>query len=424
MPTDKDKKEFDGEIEQEQLEVRLIKPGSRYTHDIFDENYNLILEAHTPITDAILKHLEITNIKYLYYDPSQSRENKQNGETDSGLNCNKGLINNELKEETVEHTKNLLENIRDLYKSSSGNSVSKGLVDQSRSLVDNILSQVENNNDGIFDVVTKLKSLDDYYYHHSANVSMLSAILASRLDYKAEIKSAMGVGGLFHDIGYLSISKELLYKAKLNDEEFDLIKYHTHVGYKLIENNPYFQDIEKRVLLLHHERADGNGYPFGFDMDHYQNKIPREIRLAGLVDVYISLTLAKPGEKSLSSRDALRNMLNMTFANYKKEYHFLPADFRDFIRALGFIVNKGNFFMGRGDLVRLNTGEIGIIDEMNKLYPMNPKIIILKNPQMEKLKRPVKVDMMKIFQNYVANVYERTAVAEHSDKTPDTTGSA
>jgi HD-GYP domain-containing protein (c-di-GMP phosphodiesterase class II) len=382
MPSDKDKKEFDNEIGQVQMEVRLIKPGARYAYDVFDENYNLILEAHTPISDTILRHLEVTNIKLLYYDPSQSKKIEKNGETDSGLNCNKGVINNELMGEAVEHTRNLLENVRDMYKSSPGATVSKGMVEQSRSLVDKILTQIENNNDGIFDVITKLKNLDDYYYHHSANVSMMCGILASRLDFKPEIKSAMGVGGLFHDIGFSSVSKEILHKAELNDQEFDMIKGHTHVGYKFIEKNPYLHDIEKRVLLLHHERADGEGYPYGFDMEHYQNQIPREIRLAGLVDVYISLILAKPGEKALASREALRTMLNMTFADYKKEYHFLPADFRDFIRALGFIVNKGNFLMGRGDLVRLNTGEIGIIDEMNKLYPMNPKIVILKNAQM------------------------------------------
>ncbi len=424
MTSDKDKKGLSGEIGQVQLEVRLIKPGDRYAYDVYDENYNLILEAHTPISDAILKHLLSTNVQQLYYDPSQSKKTEKTCGTDSGLNCNKGVIDDELRGEAVEHTRNLLENVRDMYKTSPGSSVSKGMIEQSRGLVDKILKQIENNNDGIFDVVSKLKDLDDYYYHHSANVSMLCAILASRLDFKGEVKSAMGVGGLFHDIGFSSVSKDILQKAVLNDEEFDVIKGHTHVGYKFIEKNPHLHDIEKRVLLLHHERADGEGYPYGFDMDHYQNKIPREIRLAGLIDVYISLILVKPGEKALTSRDALRTMLNMTFADYKKEYHFLPADFRDFIRALGFILNKGDFLMGRGDLVRLNTGEIGLIEEMNKLYPMNPKIVILKNAQNEKLKRPVTVDMMKVYQNYVANVYERAAVTEQADKTPNIPGGA
>lgn len=396
-----------------QIEVRLVRPGSRYAYNVYDEFNNLILEAHAPVSEAILRHLKANNVEHLYYDPSKITSGV-NDTTDSGLIKAKSVVSREIQNEVFSHTKNLLDNIRDLYTYSPGATISKTIIDQSRSLVDKILVESENNKDGIFDTVTMFKTLDDYYYQHSTNVSILSAILATRLDFKQQLRSSMGLGTLFHDIGFSSVSKEILEKAILSDDEFDIVKGHTHVGFKFVEKNPLLTDLEKKILLLHHERADGEGYPYGFGLDHYQEKVPREVRLASIVDVFVSLTLVKPGERPFSNREALRKMLNMVYAPYKKKYFFLLPDFRDFTRALGFVINSGDFFMGPGDLVRLSTGEVGIIEEMNRLYPMNPKIIILKNEQLQTLKRPVRVDMIKVYQNYVANVYDKKSAANRN----------
>jgi len=99
----------------------------------------------------------------------------------------------------------------------------------------------------------------------------------------------------------------------------------------------------------------------------------------------------------------------MVHASYKTSYAFLPADIRDFIKALGFIINKGQMFMQRGDLVKINTGEIGIIEEMNRLYPLNPIVRIVKNNKMEALKRPISIDLIKTYKDYVANIYDRNS---------------
>jgi hypothetical protein len=85
---------------------------------------------------------------------------------------------------------------------------------------------------------------------------------------------------------------------------------------------------------------------------------------------------------------------------------------RDFIRALGFIINKGEFFMTPGDLIRINTGEIGIIEEMNRLYPLNPKVKIIKSAKMETLKRPITIDLLKSYKDYVSNIYDRNSTGK------------
>jgi len=384
------------------IDLKHLKAGYRFSLDVFDKENNLILEAHKPISEGVLNHLKASGVDRLYFDPAKVKS----GDVSP---VQKSILSEELKNETYAHTKNILEEMRDTFTRAPGESISRGLVDKSRVLVDKIINETEKNDDGVFDVVTKLKDMDDFYYQHSMNVAIIASILGSRLDFKPELKSAMGVGGLFHDIGFSSVSKEILNKAQLSDEEFDIIKSHTHVGYKFVEKNPRLHDIEKRILLLHHERADGSGYPYGFDADHYQNNIPREVRLLGLIDTFITLTMPKPDETGMSPREAIRFMVNMIQSTYKTAFAFLPADVRDFIRALGFIINKGEMFMVPGDLVRINTGEIGIIEEMNRLYPLNPKVRIIKNSKMETLKRPIILDLIKSYKDYVSNIYDRNS---------------
>lgn len=412
-PTDKN-----DNIKDNQVDVRALSPGHRFSLDVYDSENNLILEAHTPITQAILNHLKASGIERLYFDPSKAGAvNKQNAP------AQKSIVSEELRDETYTHTKNLLEEMRYSFVNYPGESISKSTIDKSRALVDRIITETDKNSDGILDIVTRLKDMDDYYYQHSMNVSILASILASRLDFKAELQSAMGVGGLFHDIGFSSISKDILNKAQLSDSEFDLMKSHTHVGYKFVEKNPRMHDIEKRIILLHHERGDGEGYPYGFDLDQYQNNVPREVRLFGLVDAFNILVMPKPGQEALTPRAAMRLMVNMIHAPYKTKFSFLPADVRDFLRALGFIINRGESFMNAGDLVRISTGEIGIVEEMNRLYPLNPRVKIVKNSKMENLARPVVIDLLKTYKEYVANIYDRNTSGQYSLNKQNTAGS-
>ncbi len=388
------------------IEVNFLKPGYRFEFDLFDEDKNLVLKAHTSISEGVLNHLKSSGISRLYFDPLKAKQAKEIGQ--------KSVISDELRNETYNHTKNLLEEIRNTFNHSPGESIAKATVYKSRDIIDRIITETDSNDDGIFEMTVKLKDMDEFYYRHSMNVAILASILGSRLDFKPEMKSAMGVGGLFHDIGFSSVSKEILHKAMLSDAEFDVIKSHPHVGYKFVEKNRDLHDIEKRMLLLHHEQADGEGYPYGFDMDHYQGSVPREVRLLGLVDFFVTLTGPRPEEETMTPREAIRLMVNKLYADYKTIYSFVLPDLRDFIRALGFVVNKGESFMVPGDLVRLSTGEIAIVEEMNRLYPLNPKVRVIKNSKMETLKRPINVDLIKTYQDYVSNIYDRNSTGRFS----------
>ena len=175
----------------EVIEIRQIKAGYRFNLDVYDKDSNLILKAHTPISEGILNHLKSLGIDKLYFDPTNIKDikNKENGQ------ILKAILSEELINETYDHTKNILEEIRETFIKSPIDSISYETINKSRTLMDKIISEVDKNENGVFEIVTKLKDMDDYYYQHSTNVAIVASILASRLDFNPDIKSAMSVGG-------------------------------------------------------------------------------------------------------------------------------------------------------------------------------------------------------------------------------------
>ena len=89
-------------------------------------------------------------------------------------------------------------------------------------------------------------------------------------------------------------------------------------------------------------------------------------------------------------------------------FQFLPADVRDFIRSLGFVLNRGEYFFDKGEIVRLSSGEIAIVEEMNRLYPLNPKIRLITNKQLQAINRSVNIDLLRDTSVYIAHVFDKS----------------
>ena len=118
--------------------------------------------------------------------------------------------------------------------------------------------------------------------------------------------------GLLHDIGKIKIQKEILEKKEnLTDSEFKIIKQHPMEGYLMIK--PYVTQSIAETSLLHHERLDGSGYPFGFRGD----KIPFEAKLVMIVDAYDAMTVKRIYNNPVSS-DAALIELNSLVSKYDK----------------------------------------------------------------------------------------------------------
>jgi len=119
---------------------------------------------------------------------------------------------------------------------------------------------------------------------HAKRVSVLCHYLATALKCSKDDIQKAEIAGLFHDIGKVAISCEILHKeSSLDEDEWSIVKQHTEVGYKVIGDSTEFKDIS-RAVLHHHERYDGKGYPSGMRWDEIP-LISRIISLAETFDV-------------------------------------------------------------------------------------------------------------------------------------------
>ncbi|MDT8423347.1 MAG: HD domain-containing protein [Desulfuromonadales bacterium] len=142
---------------------------------------------------------------------------------------------------------------------------------------------------------------------HSNGVAAISAALAKLMGFSAEDVQLMKAAGLLHDVGKLSVPREVLEKpAALTREEFDVIRAHPANARRLFDNLPQLYALSDWVSY-HHERLDGRGYPYALQGD----EIPLGARIMSVADFFVALTEDRPYRAGLSTEEALRIVKSM-----------------------------------------------------------------------------------------------------------------
>ncbi len=136
---------------------------------------------------------------------------------------------------------------------------------------------------------------------HTERVVELSYELGKILDFKVDKLDELVIAARLHDIGKIGVNEKILLKPdKLTDEEFEEIKQHPEIGYRIINSSSELGNIAKCVLT-HHERWDGKGYPLGLK----GLEIPLMARIICIADAYDVMTHDRPYRKSMSNEDAI-----------------------------------------------------------------------------------------------------------------------
>jgi HD-GYP domain-containing protein (c-di-GMP phosphodiesterase class II) len=109
------------------------------------------------------------------------------------------------------------------------------------------------------------------------------------------------MASLIHDIGKIYVPAEILNRpAKLNETEMDLVKTHPNIGYDIVKEIDFSQPVD-RMIVQHHERIDGSGYPDGID----DSNIILEARILAVADVVEAMASHRPYRPALSIDEAL-----------------------------------------------------------------------------------------------------------------------
>jgi putative nucleotidyltransferase with HDIG domain len=122
----------------------------------------------------------------------------------------------------------------------------------------------------------------------------------------------MARGSLLHDVGKIGVSDSILLKpGKLTEDEWDLMRQHPEIGYQMLRQVKFLQG-PAEIILAHHERWDGGGYPKGL----HEDEILLGARIFSVVDTFDSMTSDRPYRKALSTLEAMNEIMRCSGSQF------------------------------------------------------------------------------------------------------------
>ena len=233
-----------------------------------------------------------------------------------------------------------------------GNAVDVG---GARQLVEDISDSISRNPGAIISLA-RLKTADDYTYMHSVAVCAMMVALAKQLGLDDAQTRSCGMAGLLHDLGKVAMPTDVLNKpGKLTDAEYAVMQTHPTEGFKMLKASPNVDVVAQEVVLHHHEKMDGSGYPEGLKGD----EISLYAKMGAVCDVYDAITSNRPYKTGWDPAESLRKMAEWTG-------HFDKKVFQAFVKSMG--------IYPVGSLVLLSSGRIGVVTEQAMASLITPRV--------------------------------------------------
>lgn len=215
--------------------------------------------------------------------------------------------------------------IDDIILSVSFGAATKNNMDED---IENIFTQAENfmyrrkllesnsmKNKTVRLITKSLYEKDQKEEKHCERVSEISKKIGMAMGLSSNEINELGLLGLLHDIGKISISERILNKKGILDEdEWRELKRHPETGYQILRSVNEFAHISEFVLC-HHERVDGRGYPRGLK----NNQIPLQSKILSIAEAYDSMTNSHTYQEQLSEDEAIRELIDNTGSQFDLE---------------------------------------------------------------------------------------------------------
>ncbi len=224
--------------------------------------------------------------------------------------------------------------------------------------------------------VARLKQADEYTFMHSVAVSGLMIALAQQLQLPDHEVQEAGVAGLLHDLGKAQMPLSVLNKpGALTEPEFATMRRHPEAGHRMLANAGQVNDAVLDVVLHHHERVDGHGYPQGLPAE----RISRLAKMGALCDVYDAITSNRVYKRGWDPAVAVRKMAEWTGS------HFDEALFQAFVKTVG--------IYPVGSLVRMASKRLGVVIDQNEGRLLAPRVRVFYSLSAQARIAPQVVDL-------------------------------
>ncbi|SEO61503.1 HD-GYP domain-containing protein [Paenibacillus sp. OV219] len=260
--------------------------GKTLKHDVVNHFGVTILPARSVLQEehlALLEKHNIDNVSILF-DLVEPERNSAKSETAR-----------EAVGQVMNRAKAMYESIRE-----------SGQVPMNE-LQNDIIPAVKNiaGHPNIFGLFEAVKAQGDYTYQHNIGVGILSTMIGKWLQLSDADLTALTLGATLLDIGKVKIPAEIINKpGKLTEEEFELVKKHTVLGYDILKKTEGIGYRSALIALQHHEREDGGGYPLGLPSD----KIDLFSKIVAVADIFHAMSSERPYQKALPFYEVVRQL--------------------------------------------------------------------------------------------------------------------
>lgn len=331
--------------------------------DIFTIEYKILLSEGTVLKHEYIEKLKELNIRQVYI-----KEEEPDTKT--------VMI---LKEDVEETFKSKVKSILEKHTYSHNNKLVE-LCQTADYIITNILEEEE-----VVEKIYDIKERSSDIYEHSINLCSLATIVALKMDLPQEIVHDIGVSCLLHDLGlrYLAIEYGDQDLSELSEKELSEYKKHPIYAYSALRDETWISERSKNMILYHHERLDGSGYPLK------ATDICKECRIVQICDDFDE-KICGIGCKRKKVYEAVE---------YLKSNKDIKFDGRIVDIFLEFTA-----VYPAGTIIKTNEGETGIVLYQNKQFPDRPVIRITKDRNgiaVDKVK-----DLAEIRDVYVEEVIE------------------
>lgn len=155
-------------------------------------------------------------------------------------------------------------------------------------------------------LVSIIERKDPYAAYHQQEMCILACYIAEELGMSKEQIDGVHMAGMLQDIGKINMPDELFRKAgKLSEDEQNLIKTHPEIGFEMLSKIEFPGPVAT-IVLQHHEKLDGSGYPSGLSGDE---TLP-EARILSVSDVVEAMTSPRPYRQAYSIKETLEEISN------------------------------------------------------------------------------------------------------------------
>jgi HD-GYP domain-containing protein (c-di-GMP phosphodiesterase class II) len=234
------------------------------------------------------------------------------------------------------------------------------------------------------------RTSETYLFGHSVNVCVLALMCGKAFGFNQLELKHLGLGAFLHDLGMGKLNiKTLVKEDKLTPEELTEVRGHPMEGFNELRNYRELNLLASHCALQHHERWDGSGYPRGLQGE----AIHLYARIVAVADVFDALISERPFRKRLKPYEAVE------YIQAHAGIYFDPAVVEKFLSNIA--------VYPIGSLVKLNTGEKGVVVDVNKSFPARPVVKLVTDKTGGVLRKFNEVDLVKHPTVFVQEVLEQ-----------------